>query len=125
MPSRIGTKDMSFDALFSTNPGDPKPQPLFANDAARPLISNEGVQPLIAIEEAAGASQPIDGGFEPLPAPAPLFGEDAPLALMPTPPEAQPDAGAPRARVLMTPRADGNSNFFTQLYAQDSLTPSQ
>lgn len=114
--SRIGPNDMSFDSLFSTDAAASEPRPLFGND---------GAQPLTAIDTAVGAPQPLEGGFEPLPAPDPLFSDDAPLALMPVSAPTPPEPEAPRARVLMSAGARGNSAFFTQLYGQDALTPSK
>ncbi len=136
LPSRFTPSDMSFSALFSTDPSA-TPQPLMAMAAPQPLISATAAQPLLAID-AAVTDSPVEIGA-PFAPPAPLLPpSDAPLALMAEEPPMQlmpaespmnmlpaeaiapVESSVPRARILMThpPAAEGSSAFLTQLYGQ-------
>ena len=130
LPSRFSKADMSFTALFATQAPTGLPQPLIGSEAAAPLIDAAALQPLALLPETplpqslvaidAAVSDPLPGGFEPLPAPAPLLPPGEALALLPTELVPEPeDTGIPRARVLMTPRGGAQSSaFLTQIIGQ-------
>ncbi len=147
IPSRFSKADMSFTALFATEPPSGVPTPLIGTEAAAPLIATKGggplalmpqelmstPEPLAAIDSAMSGPKDDDAddssglsgpGLRPAAgANAATAGMDAPPAdatltqLLPTAPAV--DMSMPRPRVLMTPRDGSSSAFLTQLYTQN------
>jgi hypothetical protein len=142
VPSRFSKADMSFTALFATEPPTGRVTPLVGAEAAAPLMQSQGVQPLALLPDATPAplaaiddamSGPGDAddditsalGFVPLPAPAPLLPPGAatpPSAsadAAPGAPSTATDAGVPKPRIIMSPGPHTpNSAFFTQMLTQ-------